>query len=88
VLPAREGHDERVGVLGLDALKGTPPEAAELVAVLEPALVLAAIVSDVGARPPIRREIVPIVDRHVLVFDPVVVFDLVVRPGPPAPHSD
>src|SRR5438132_13986715 len=57
-------------------------------AVLVPASVLAVVVSDVRTGPPIGREVVAILDRHMVVLDYIVVFHVVVGPGPPAPHGD
>src|SRR3989442_5339805 len=57
-------------------------------AVLVPASVLAVVVSDVRTGPPIGREVVAILDRHMVVLDHIVVFHVVVGPGPPAPHGD
>src|SRR5579864_4243756 len=56
--------------------------------VLVPSLVLAVVVSDVGTRSPIGREVVAIPDGHVVVLDHIAMLHLVVRPGPPAPHGN
>ena len=57
-------------------------------AVLVPASVLAVVVSDVRTGPPIGREVVAILDRHMFVLDDIVVFHVVVGPRPPGPHGD
>jgi len=64
------------------------PMHADSAAVLVPALVLAAVVADVRTGSPIGREVVAILNRHMVVLDYVVVFHVVVGPRPPAPHGD
>src|SRR6266404_7349356 len=61
---------------------------ADSAAVLVPASVLAVVVADVRTGPPIGWEVVAILDRHMVVLDHIVVFHVVVGPGPPAPHGD
>jgi hypothetical protein len=53
--------------------------------VLVPPLVLAVVVPDVRSGLPIRWEVVPMPDIHMLVFDYVMVLHVVVRPGKPSP---
>src|SRR5438034_11778915 len=66
---------------------GTPMQA-DSAAVFVPASVLAAVVSEVRTGPPIGREVVAILDRHMVVLDHIVVFHVVVGPRPPGPHGD